>query len=273
MIYIIQELGSKYIVYDARADVIIQVKYEELRRLLSIDGNYLMNGTVYEDRIAREKFINDDIIYNKKNIIACLLVGEVDEGIYAIKIIGLPIKVDRNGIIKNSSKLVKMDKEGVREILYMRQLLNCGYKDGKYISEYTIEYDREFKQDIDKKYERFINKSALLGNNKADIRYIVLGRDVLLTKLKSSGNCNIPNFITSILKESVDVFNRSEVVIGNNVKCIGNKAMYASDIRDIKINDNLDYVYEDSIYTYGNEIVVHRAYDNIGIDKVIKGSI
>lgn len=282
MIYIIEDFKTRttignnvkeyinYLVFDVRGDTLIKLNKEGLIKLLEMDGNYLVNGSINGDEIEVHKFINTKLTNINRGIHVYLLIGQTEPGKYLVKKMSNMNIVDNYGLAIDKMPLKVYEHVEVEKLIKDGLVLNAIYDNGKFKITHTVGYKEGFKEKIDRECDKFLKKSSLLGM-ECKIDYITINEDVILTGIKSSNkNLRIPEFVTSLSKNSIQIEEECSVTLNNGLRVIGTSSIYINNCVELKNLDVIDYMYKDSIRRFGN-MVVRISSENVSNDKIMRG--
>lgn len=134
---------------------------------------------------------------------------------------------------------LRINKVEIDRFIEQERIIN--YIEEEIIDIREIERDIEFESSIKKEIDKFKSKFGLLGI-KLDMAYEILGRDVVLTRYKCDKLIKIPDCVTALGSKSIES-KAKEVKLGNNIRAIGCRALWNTNVAEIKIPDSVEYTY------------------------------
>lgn len=224
MVYVLGKKHGIYRVVDIRTSSVISLDIENLKTLTEIDGNYIANGYIKNNKV---------VIYNESlwnDWFKSIVVGKVDKSRYLVA----------NLIEEYSLELCIYSEEDVREVQMNMDIINGLYENGRISFVNTVDkdiaIDEVFEKEIEKEFNKFKIKSRVLGLN-IDLDYVIVGRDIVLTFYENNTNNKliIPKFITSLGAYLIGFEN-----IPTHIKYLG---AYVIDEYVDKLPDCVEYFY------------------------------
>lgn len=255
MIYLIHK-NDRYNLYeilDVRTGTTVELEEDRLKRLLNIEGNYLINGRIENGNIVGDYLRNVSENENRTHLYVHLC--EYTNKRHVI-----------HSFLKNYTSSIKViSDEEFKIIVDGGYCVNCENINGEYVSRYTIETDKGLIGNVEKEVEKYLAKSRVLGLN-AYLDVIVIGEQIILNEMSalSNGTVIVPDYITSISSNSIG--NVKNLKVGNNVRSIGSHSSIVDKDIDIDINNNIEYIYKDSIISM-DPYVMYGVYKKLFNDK------
>ena len=208
--------------------------------LTKIMVDYKIN--VINANITEGNGIEIKLWYNKIN---CEQANKIIGSVY---ILICKTDDDKFKLISYQAKVVYWNRERLNEFIIVHKIANWDITDGslKYIDTYTLNKDNNFEENINKKYERHVAITNLLGHNMT-FEYIIEGKKVKLEKYTgTSKDVIVPKFITSIMQNAFYDCAIEKILLEDGLQHIGRLAFRGCNLSEITIPKTVKSIGKDA---------------------------
>ena len=218
-----------YCLFETHTESIIECREPAVVRLVNRCNMETVNIKIIDDKVKVKTWPNDIEKQYIKNI-TYILMGKVNE--------------QRFKLIRLDNKIIYMDEIRLKQYIESNNIINCSFKNGEYksIDTYNTSIDDKFRQYIDKEYNKFIAKTALVGR-QISFDYSIENTEVKITKYTGKDKrVIIPNFITTVNEGAFSNKGIEELILNDGLKYIGSKAFTYNTLKYVQIPKTVEFI-------------------------------
>ena len=158
---------------------------------------------------------------------------------------------DKFKLVGHREKVGYVNTEQLREYVKEHNVTNCEIKTNgefRFTGVHELARDTEFEDYINKKYERYVLKSTLMGRNMA-FDYIIEGKRIKLKKYTgTTKNVIVPEFINTIMNRAFQDTGIEQILIQDGLEYIGCSAFKDCKLSTITIPSTVKFIGKEAFH-------------------------
>ena len=242
MLYIIKVVESAdketvYHLFETHTESTLKITEKTIVELINQHGMKAKNFTLKEGKVQLKDWphkITHCTEDNNTGILDYILLGKSSEQEYKL--------------INPASTVTYLTEKRLKELIDIGDVANCDYIEEaagriyRSIDTYAIKANPKFKTYIDKKYDEFKAKTALIGLD-ISFRYTIENDDVKLTSYTgTSERVILPSFITTIHSSVFMYRHIHELKLNNGLKHIGAAAFAGNNLKHLELPETVEFL-------------------------------